>query len=176
MQAILRRGGHYACLPAGRQALPTRAGMNPAPTRTGGWGFRLSRIGGLVCLLLIVTSLAWAEEPNGEKALRGRATAYWEAQLRNDWPAIWSLIAPKDRWQLPPKDTKRESSFRYLSYRIEGVTVNGKEGQVKVETEIQFLGAELPQAKVMKRNVEEPWVRVEGAWYRRYQPTPPRDR
>lgn len=147
------------------------AAMNPAPARTVGWCFGLSRIGKLVLLLLIVTSPAWAEEPNGEKALLARATAYWEAQLHNDWPTIWSLIAPKDRWQLPPKNAKRESSIRYLSYRIEGVTVNGEEGQVKVETEMHFLGPELPQAKVIKRMTEEPWVRVEGAWYRRYQTT-----
>lgn len=147
------------------------AGMNPAPARTVGGGVGLSRIGKLVLLLLIVTSPAWAEEPNGEEALRGRATVYWEAQLHNDWPTIWSLIVPKDRWQLPPKDAKREISLRYLSYRIEGVTVNGEEGQVKVETEMQLLGPELPQAKVMKRIIEEPWVRFEGAWYRRYQTT-----
>lgn len=148
-----------------------RAEMNPAPTRTGGRGFRHSRIGWLVLLLLIMTPVAWAEEPNGEEALRGRATAYWEAQLRNDWPTIWSLIAPKDRWQLAPKNAKREGPLRYLSYRIEGVTVKGEEGQVRVETEVQLLGPMLPGAQVMKRIVEEPWVRVEGAWYRRYQET-----
>jgi hypothetical protein len=155
--------------------------MNPAPTRTGGWGLRLSRIGGLACLLLIVTSLAWAEVPAKpdvglEEALRGRATAYWEAQLRNDWPTIWSLIAPKDRWQLPPKDAKRENQLRFLSYRIEGVTVNGEEGQVKVESEMQILPPAIPKAKVVKRVVEEPWVKVEGAWYRRYETASPRDR
>jgi hypothetical protein len=147
------------------------AGINLAPARAVGGGGGLSRIGTLVLLLLIVTSPVWAEEPNGEEALRGRVTAYWDAQLHNDWPTIWSLIAPKDRWQLPPKDAKREIAFRYLSYRIEGVTVNGEEAQVKVETEMQFLTPDLWRDKAVKRIVEEPWVRIEGAWYRRYETT-----
>lgn len=143
--------------------------MNIAPTRTVSGGLRLSRIGGLVLLLLIMTSLAWAEEPNNEEALRGRATAYWEAQLGSDWPTIWSLIAPKDRWKFPPKDGKREGPVRYISYRIKGVAVNGEEGQVTVETEMQYLTPELQKAQVVKRILEEPWVRIEGAWYRRHQ-------
>lgn len=134
-------------------------------------GCALHKISWLALLLLIATSPAWAEEPNGEEALRGRATAYWEAQLHNDWPTIWSLIVPKDRWQAPQKDAKRESPLRYLSYRIEKVTVNGEEGQVKVETEMQFLVPALGKAQAVKRILEEPWVKVEGAWYRRYQMT-----
>lgn len=141
------------------------------PARTGGRGFGLTRIGRLALLLLIMIAPAWAGEPSGEEALRGRATAYWEAQLHNYWSTIWSLIAPKDRWQLPPKDAKREIAFRYLSYRIEGVTVNGEEAQVKVETEMQFLTPDLWRDKAVKRIVEEPWVRIEGAWYRRYETT-----
>ncbi|MDE2058814.1 MAG: hypothetical protein KGL31_04865 [candidate division NC10 bacterium] len=141
----------------------------PTPARTDGSGFGLARIGTIALLLFIVISPTWAEESNGEAALRERATAYWEAQLHNDWPTIWSLLAPKDRWQVPPKDTKRESPLRYLSYRIEKVTVDGEEGRVTVETEIQLLAVESRKGGVVKHVLEEPWVRVDGAWYRRYQ-------
>jgi hypothetical protein len=110
-------------------------------------------------------------------ALRERAAAFWAARVVGDAETQWQLLEPRGKGRLTAQEYgAAPQGGRYLAYQVEGATVNGFFGTVKVRLLVQQLlpapgpsPALTPQTSVL----EDGWVRIRGVWYRRLDAAAP---
>lgn len=130
----------------------------------------------VVCGIVAWAAPAGAQSPvnpapvavNGEvDVLRQRAANFWAAQLAGDEQGQWELLEPRAKGRLTAKEYAAEkgNKVRYLGYQVEGATIEGNFGTVKVrvlfEATLPRVGRIPPQAVVM----DDRWVQVGGLWY-----------
>ena len=119
----------------------------------------------LMVSLTLAGSLFAAQDE--AKALRERATAFWEARVKGDWATVFDYLSEAER-KGGTKDqyvefTKEKGPFRYLSYKLGDVDVEGDLGWVKTAfsvTPMRFPGARPDQ--VDRWMV---WEKRDGQWY-----------
>jgi hypothetical protein len=120
---------------------------------------------GLVLLALPLTAeeIAKAEPDVGLKA---RGQAFWEARIKEDYAAQFSLLEPKVRRQMSVNDyIKAQGPLQYLEARIEGVKIDEAKAVLTVRTLIRIKYPPLDQRK-QEIVVREEWVKRQGEWYR----------
>ena len=114
-----------------------------------------------------------AEEAKPEagptEALKRRATAFWEAKVKQDYAAQVSSFEPKVRRTMRVSDyIRRQGPVQYLEAQVDGVDV--EEARAFVTVRIRFQ-VQLPRQAAPTRQetvVREEWVRRGGEWYRLY--------
>jgi hypothetical protein len=101
------------------------------------------------------------------KALTDRAKALWEARVKGDWGTVFEYLAETEKKTGTKEEyiafSKEKGPFRYLSYKLEDVDVEGSVGWVKTAYELEptrFPG--LPPNKV---NTWQVWEKRDGQWF-----------
>jgi hypothetical protein len=125
-------------------------------------------LGALLCLALLALPLAAEEIAKAEPdvGLKARGQAFWEARIKEDYAAQYSLLEPKVRRQISVNDyIKVQGPLQYLEARIEGVEIDEAKAVLTVRTLIRIKYPPLDQRK-QEIVVREEWVKRQGEWYR----------
>lgn len=102
------------------------------------------------------------------QALRERASAFWAARMAGDYTGQWELLEPRGRGRLTPQEyAAGRGSVVYVAYQVEDATVNGYFATVKVRILVQPIIPSGRRVPVQAAVVDDKWIRVGGAWYRR---------
>jgi len=120
--------------------------------------------------------------PALDESLRERVVRYWEARMRNDLLADYQLHEPAFRRAVTfTAFAQGRGATPILAYEILDERVEGDVAFVKVKKQSTIKHPKLVKP-VQPRwtESEEQWVRVEGAWYRKFRfpmgdPYPPVD-
>ena len=106
-----------------------------------------------------------------ERGLRERAAQYWDARLKGDLLATYTIHEPAFRRAVTLTAFLQGRGLTpVLAYEILGERIEGDLGIVKVK-----LQATITHPKLVKpvepfwSEFEEQWVRVDGAWYRKFR-------
>lgn len=118
---------------------------------------------------LLGSTLATATEDSEAQALRARAQAYWDNQVKGDWAAVFPFLYPADRINMSVEQfvTRQQSwMFRYLAAEVVDAAVANNLGWVQVNYTIEFkrLQENLPALEPKRLQVWEPWEKRD-AWY-----------
>ncbi len=141
---------------------------------------------GLMGVALVLAVLGWPPSVPGQSspaapaplvseadvpALRERAAAFWAARVSGDFQAQWQLLEPRWKGRITAQEYGADlGGGRYLAYQVEGATVNGFFGTVKVRMLVQQV---LPPSAATRSLspqvavVDDGWIRIGGVWYRR---------
>jgi hypothetical protein len=125
-------------------------------------------LGALLCLAVLALPLAAEElaKAEPEVGLKARGQAFWEARIKEDYAAQYSLLEPKVRRQISVNDyIKVQGPLQYLEARIEGVEIDEAKAVLTVRTLIRIKYPPLDQRK-QEIVVREEWVKRQGEWYR----------
>lgn len=139
---------------------------------------------GLLLALLLV-GCAGPQRPAGaahDEPLGERVVRYWEARMRGDLLATYQLHEPAFRRAVTfAAFSQGRSATPTLAYEILDERIEGDLAFVKVKKQ-STVKHPLLVKPVQPRwtESEEQWIRVEGAWYRRFRfpmgdPYPPVD-
>ena len=152
----------------------------PSMTQAG-W---LARWAGVYLPVLLVALIGCSEDHNGrgpavaqpevsvadsqakEHALRERAQVSWEAKRIHDEVTVYRMRAESLSGQsvtLQQHYDSRSKLLPLLGFTIRDVQINGDRAKVRLEAVegLEFFGKTNP----IKREVEEPWVLINGEWY-----------
>jgi len=112
------------------------------------------------------TSAAEATQSADIDNLRSRAAEYWAARTTGDSTKEWSLLEPRGRNRMTPREYTSGRTVKYLAYQVEDASVDGYFGTVKVRVLFQpFLPSAPRQVNPAAVVVEDQWVRIKGTWY-----------
>src|SRR5262245_34448298 len=101
------------------------------------------------------------------QTLRERAAAYWAARMAEDDKAQWELLEPRGRGRITPQEYASERrGIKYLGYQIETATIDGYFATVKVRLLFLPILPRLTSVGPQTVLMDDPWIRVGGAWYR----------
>jgi hypothetical protein len=165
---IFGGSGRYQGQSVGRLSCFSLRPINRLSHLSGRPFFRPQLVMAAIFLMLSLTlagSLLAAQDE--AKTLRERATAFWEARVKGDWSTVYDYLSETER-KGGTKDqyvefTKEQGPFRYLSYKLGEVDVEGDSGWVKTAfsvTPMRFPGARPDQ--VDRWMV---WEKRDGQWY-----------
>jgi hypothetical protein len=119
----------------------------------------------LILNLSLVGSLQAAQDES--KALRERATAFWEARVKGDYGTVYDYLSGSEVGSATKEEyvnfTKEKGPFVYLSYKLGEVDVDGETGWVNTAFDIRplrFPG--YPPNHIEQWLV---WEKVDGKWY-----------
>jgi hypothetical protein len=119
----------------------------------------------LLALPLAAEELAKAAP---ETALKARAQVFWEARVKEDYAAQYSLLEPKVQRQMSLTNyIQAQGPLQYLEARIEGVQIDEAKGVLTVRTLIRIKHP-LLERQSQEVAVQEEWVKRQGQWYRVY--------
>ena len=103
--------------------------------------------------------------------LRERAGQYWDARVRGDLLATYTLHEPAFRRAVPLTGfLQGRGVTKVLEYLVLGERIEGELGIVKVK-----MKSTVTHPKLIKpvepswAEFEEQWVRVDGEWYRKFR-------
>ena len=103
------------------------------------------------------------------EALKGRASAFWEAKVRQDYAAQVRFFEPKVRRTMSVPDyIRRQGPIQYLEAQVDGVEVEEARGFVTVRIRFQVKLPRQAAPAQQETVVREEWVRRGGEWYRLY--------
>ena len=134
-------------------------------------GSRLLRLERALAFLLLIITLALPvlvqAAQDDSKALKERATAYWEARIKGDWATEYDFLSEAKRESTTKEEyvtaTKDYGPFRYLSYKLGTVETAEDTGWVKVSyasEPVLFPG--IPPAH---EDRWELWEKIDGKWF-----------
>ncbi len=106
------------------------------------------------------------------QALRERAAAFWAARVAEDFRAQWELLEPRFKGRVSAEEYRTgRGNLRYLAYQVEEATVDGAFATVKVRVLAQpiLLAARGQRIPPQAALVDDPWIRIGGVWYRRWE-------
>jgi hypothetical protein len=108
------------------------------------------------------------------QTLRERAAAYWAARMAGDDRGQWELLEPRGRGRMTSQEYGAgRRGIRYLGYQVEEATINGYFATVKVRVLVQPVLPRLASTPVQAVLMDDPWVRVDGTWYRQMDESQP---
>lgn len=101
-------------------------------------------------------------------ALRHRAAAYWAARMAGDDKGQWELLEPRGKGRFTPQEyVAGRAGIRYLGYQVEDASIDGYFATVKVRLLFQAILPRMTRVPVQTVLMDDAWVHVGGAWYRR---------
>jgi hypothetical protein len=111
------------------------------------------------------------------QTLRERAAAYWAARMAGDDRGQWELLEPRGKGRMTSQEyAAGRRGIRYLGYQVEEATINGYFATVKVRVLVQPMLPRLASTPVQAVLMDDPWVRVDGTWYRQLDESQPQKR
>lgn len=108
-----------------------------------------------------------------EKDVRARCAEFWNARLKGDWDRNYEMTEPRIKEEISQSDFKAQRGvIQYLGFTIEKVEINGNQATLTVKVEVKI---EHPMVKGLKNPymetmVKDQWLRIDGTWYRKYEP------
>jgi len=127
-----------------------------------------------LCLALVGLYAAPACAAQEDEALKNRAQAYCDAQVKQDWKVLYRYLPPSARDQVSEDQftelSKQKMGIRYLSFELEKAETAGDIGWVKLVQTAMPEG--FKSVEPMKTERWEPWKKIEGEWY----PIPAKER
>jgi len=101
------------------------------------------------------------------KALRERATLYWEARVKGDWATEYDFL-PEAKREATPKEeyvakAKDYGPFRYLSYKLSAAETADDTGWVKVAYASEPVL--FPGIRPSHADRWEQWEKIDGKWF-----------
>lgn len=127
----------------------------------------LTRRAALLSTILIAATFAgcagFSPAPDTD-SLRQRAQAYWKARVAGDPIEAWVYEELRARHSINLKQYASGTAPLFLKAEVTGVSIE-KDGQGKVVVDTEYMIAGLSVKKPIKRQFEEPWVWIDGAWY-----------
>jgi hypothetical protein len=137
----------------------------------------------LLALLLVGCAVPQRLTGNApDEPLQGRVARYWEARIRGDLLATYQLHEPAFRRAVTfVAFAQGRGTTPILAYEILDERVEGELAFVKVKKQSTIKHPMLVEPVSPRwTESEEQWIRVEGAWYRRFRfpmgnPYPPVD-
>jgi hypothetical protein len=119
----------------------------------------------LILSLSLAGSLQAAQDES--KALRERATAFWEARVKGNWGTVYDYLSGSEIGSASKEDyvtfTKEKGPFVYLSYKVGEVDVDGDTGWVKTAYDIRPL--RFPGYPPNHLEQWLVWEKRDGKWY-----------
>jgi hypothetical protein len=101
-----------------------------------------------------------------EEALRARATALWEARVKNDWVTQYNVLEPKAREGVTLTGfALARGTVVFLSHTITEVEVVGDQGRVTTEAKFRLTHPKAGRFGPWDQSVFMRWVREDGVWY-----------
>ena len=101
------------------------------------------------------------------KALRARATVYWEARVKGDWATDYDFLSEAKRESATREQyvarTKDFGPFRYLSYKLSAAETAGDTGWVKVAYDSEPVL--FPGIRPSHVDRWELWEKIDGKWF-----------
>ncbi len=105
-----------------------------------------------------------------EKALKGRAARYWDAMVRQDHAVLYEFIPPDVRAGMSMEEFSQTKPMNiYVSAEVGWAEVqraNAGHGEVKVTISTRPNDPHLSKMQPEVREVVDPWVKIDGKWYR----------
>jgi hypothetical protein len=101
------------------------------------------------------------------KALRERATAFWEARVKGDWATVYDYLSGKEISSATKQQyvdySKEKGPFVYVSYKIGDVEVADDTGWVKTAFSLRPMRfPEYPPNRVDQWQI---WEKRDGKWF-----------
>jgi hypothetical protein len=119
----------------------------------------------LVLTLSLAGSVQAAQDEN--KALRERATAFWEARVKGDWGTVYDYLSGKEIGSATKQQyidfSKEKGPFAYVSYKLGEVDVDGDTGWVK--TAFDLRPTRFPTYPPNHVDQWQVWEKRDGKWY-----------
>jgi len=119
----------------------------------------------LILSLSLAGSLQAAQDES--KALRERATAFWEARVKGDWGTVFDYLSGAEVGPATKEEyinfTKEKGPFVYLSYKLGEVDVDDDAGWVKTEFDIRPL--RFPGYHPNHVEQWQVWEKRDGKWF-----------
>ena len=135
-------------------------------------GFRLHRrINGLFflgsCIFLFVFGACSSGRRGGAETLEERVKGFWEARIAgNDLQAYnYEAYAKTGKMTLQKYIQARSPALKYVAYEVKKIVEKGDEATVTVDFTYHLVipaRADLD----LPTTIDEPWVRIDGQWYR----------
>lgn len=126
----------------------------------------------LIAGLLLGGIAGAAGIPDEQKSLEKAVKTYWEAQVKQDWGALYDVSPPEVKAGISKEQfvafNLEKNPIVYLSYDVGRVEVSGKLGWADVAWEAR--AAKFPEAPPRKLREWMVWAKGEGGWY----PLPPK--
>ena len=103
--------------------------------------------------------------------LRERVRQYWDARVRGDLLATYTLHEPAFRRAVPLTGfLQGRGATKVLEYEVLGERIEGELGIVKVKMKSTVTHPRLIRpVEPSWAEFEEQWVRVDGEWYRKFR-------
>ncbi len=135
---------------------------------------RKFRGSGMLLLMAILAGSAGAQpvatRDSGQR-LRERAGEYWDARIRGDLLATYTLHEPAFRRAVTlTAFLQGRGMTRVVEYAILGERLEGDLGIVKVKVKSAVIHPKMAKPDEPKwYEAEEQWVRIDGEWYRKFR-------
>jgi len=127
---------------------------------------RLALAAMLLIFSLIVTGSLLAAQDEA-KALRERATALWEARVKGDWATAFDYLSEAEKKGGTKEEyvafSKENGPFRYISYKLNEVDVDGDLGWIKTSFSLEPLRFPSKRPDLVDRWMV--WEKREGQWF-----------
>jgi hypothetical protein len=142
-------------------------------SRVGNGHCRPPRRGFMLALAALLLMLSWSvagslqAAQDEQKALKERATILWEARVKGDWATVFDYLSETEKKGGTKEQyvafSKEKGPFRYLSYKLGDVDVEGDVGWVRTAYEIE--PTRFPGLPPNKLDTWQVWENKDGKWF-----------
>jgi hypothetical protein len=112
-----------------------------------------------------------ARPSDDEADLAKRVDGLWKARVAQDWAAVYEFLDPGYRKRVSKEEfLQRKSKYLTLSHRTEWIEVTRTQARSKVVFSQKLNDPTLYKLEPTDEVAFEPWVKVEGQWFRAMEP------